>query len=41
MNSVLGERGGSDQGHRGDEQRDPNTILKEKKCLYMGLENEA
>lgn len=31
MNSVFGEKSDSGQGHRGDEQRDPSTMLKEKR----------
>lgn len=34
MTSVFGEKGDSGQGHRGDEQRDPNTMMKEKKRTY-------
>lgn len=33
MTGVFGENRDSDQGHKGDEQRDPNTMLKEKKGL--------
>lgn len=41
MNSVFGEKSDSGQGHRGEEQRDPNTMLKEKKDFYTGQENKA